>query len=450
MKEKTMVEEFVHLHTHTHYSPLDGCATPKEYFEECAKRNYKAIAITEHGNMASVPDCYWLSRDTGIKYIPGVELYYNDGEAKRKEIVQNLTSNGKKVSDMGDDDKNRYNRHRHLTVLCKNMIGYKNLLNIRHESYLHGFYRKPRTSFDMIKRHHEGLIILSGCMNGPISFEIMEYINKQKTLGKKFCNIYLKNALKIARDFKNLMGDDYYIELQMPGVENDVELFRELLKIAKVLNIKAVLTNDAHYIDEQDYELQRIMMAIDQGTTVDSEKLFISDSKSGYLKTRQQLRETFTSSYMDDNITLDDFELMCDNTIEITNKCTKFEPDLDFKLPVIENADDKLKKLTGMQLIKMGLHKDKRYIHRLKHELDRIIEKEFSSYFLICRDIVKKSTDMGMPVGPRGSAAGSLVCYLIGIHDIDPILMNLSFERFLSSSRGGKLLEAHMDGDVYE
>jgi len=441
------MSDFVHLHSHSVYSPLDGCATPSEYFEECSKRNYVAHALTEHGNMASIPDAYWASQETNVKMIAGCELYYNDYEMKRRK----LEKEGIKVKDIKNDiKKSRMTRQRHLTVLCKSMDGYRNLLNIRKKSY-DFMYFKPRVNIKLLNEYKDNLLVLSGCMNGPISFELMSFI---KTGNEK----YREMAYKTAKMFKNVFADDFYVELQMPGVDKDVELFYELFNLANDLKIKTVVTNDAHYIGESDYNLQRIMMSIDQDLPFSSDGLFISKSSSGYFKTRKDLENTFQNGhtvgdeilppYNVNGITLSDFNKSCDMTLEIADKCDNFSPDMSTKLPIIENEEEKLKKLVALGLKEKNLNKNKEYIDRAKFELSRIIDKEFCSYFLICRDLVQKSTtDLKMPVGPRGSAGGSLVCYLIGIHEIDPIEWNLSFDRFLSSSRGGKMLRVDMESD---
>lgn len=438
------MSDFVHLHSHSIYSPLDGCATPSEYFQECAKRGYVAHALTEHGNMASIPDAYDASQETGVKFIVGSELYYNDYEEKRREIE----ASGTKVKDLEDEVmKARLMKQRHLTVLCKNMNGYKNLLSVRKGSYDY-IYFKPRANLKLLSKNREDLIVLSGCMNGPISFELRNYI----TTGN---NKYWERALRTGELFKKIFKDDFYIELQMPGVEDDVQLFYELTKIADELKLKMVVTNDAHYITEEDYNIQRIMMSIDQDQPFNSPNLFISNSTSGYFKTRSELLYTFEHGHImrdetlpayNQKVTKSDFEQACDNTLEIADKCEGFNPDTSTKLPIIEDAEQKLWKLVAIGLKSKGLENNKIYKDRVRFEMSRIIEKEFCSYFLICLDLVQKSTiDLGMPVGPRGSAAGSLVCYLIGIHMIDPILWDLSFERFLSSSRGGKMLNVSMD-----
>jgi len=438
--------DFVHLHTHTVFSPLDGIASPEEYFKICSERKYEALAITEHGNMASMPDAYEAARKYGIKYIPGCELYFNDNEEIRRNLVKDAA---KKIRQIGDEERGRYFRHRHLTVLCQNMVGYRNLLKIKRLACIEGFYRKPRASVDMIQRHKDGIIVLSGCANGPIGYELQLYWEKKlANHDNRTCGVYMNNAVSMAQKFKEVLGDNFYIELQMPGIKNDVHIFASLINIAKDLKIKCVITNDAHYISADDYQLQLIMTAIDQDTTIDDPDLFISDSSSGYFKTREELRQTFLKSYKSNDVSLDDFEEACDNTLVIARMCETFKPDVRSKLPSIEGADDKLRQLVAEGLAKNGLDKDPRYVDRAEFELKRIIKKNFSSYFLICRDIVRQSTEvLGMPVGPRGSAGGSLVCFLIGIHEVDPIRFDLSFDRFLSSARGGKLLKVTMDND---
>ena len=441
------MSDFVHLHSHSTFSALDGVATPAEYFEECARRGVVAHALTEHGNMASVPDAYWASQDTGVKMIAGCELYYNDYEEARRQ----LEADGQKVKDIKDEIRRfRMTKQRHLTVLCKTMVGYGNLLNIRKLSYDY-FYYKPRANIKMLNRFKEDLIVLSGCMNGPVSYELRAYV---ATEDEK----YWKKAIATANMFRNIFKNDFYIELQMPGVEDDEKLFSALFRLARELNIKTVMTNDAHYITEEDYNLQRIMMSVDQGLPFNSPNLFISESSSGYLKTRQELLHTFEHghtvedrvlpSYNIDGITVSDFQKACDSTLEIAEKCDNFNPDMSTKLPVIEDEEKKLWKLIARGLKDKGLENDQVYVDRVKFEMGRIVDKEFCSYFLICLDLVQKSTiDMQMPVGPRGSAGGSLVCYLMGIHEIDPIKWDLSFDRFLSSSRGGKMLRVNLDKD---
>lgn len=441
-------KEFVHLHTHTIFSALDGCATPEEYISRCAKHNMPAIAMTDHGSLASFPDAYFAAKKHNIKMIPGVEAYYND---KHPQLVK-FQESGYKWADLKKLDEEAWERlrkNRHITILARNQIGYKNLIHITSNAWEIGFYYKPRIWFNKIKERKEGLIILSGCINGPISYEITQYLEKRDEK-------YLRMALNELKRFKNEFGDDFYVEIQMPGpdLEESIPLFKILVTLAKKLRIKFVLTNDSHFMDSSDYETQRMMMAIDQNLTIDSPDIFGANSEHQFLKTRAQLRQTFNEYY--NVISADDFEKACDNTLEIASKCETFTPDLEPKLPSIDNAEEVLTNIIMDKLKEKGLYNStKKYLvdnkmvtHReqVQIELDRIIEKGFAPYFLITMDLVQYARDKFGEVGPgRGSAGGSLVSYLLGIHSIDPLKFGLSFARFMSPSRGGYMLDVNME-----
>lgn len=438
--------EFVHLHNHTLFSILDGIASPDEYFKACAERKYPALAISEHGVLSSIPDNYLAAKEFKVKYIVSVELYYNDFEPKRQMLAQSAVKlNELKVSN--PDLAQRISRNRHLTVLAKDMTGYENLLKINKYAWEFGFYRKPRTWFDILAKHKEGLIILSGCMNGPVSHELRN--------GNYTSSGFVTGAIDYAQKFQQVFGENYYIELQMPGVEGDVNVFKQLATLADNLGIKTVLTGDCHYIERKDYELQKVMMAIDQGTTIDDPELFYSNSNEQYFKTRYELRATFNLNGFAAFVPIGVFEAACDTTLEVADKCQNFKPNLDPKLPSIPNAEEELVKATWRGLRESGLDKDlKRYLvdgvevthkEQVQIELERIIEKGFASYFLITQDLVKCSLDRGWPLGPaRGSAGGSLVCFLLKIHSLNPLLWGLSFDRFLSPARGGYMLNIGM------
>ncbi len=441
-----MPNDFCHLHVHTKFSPLDGVASPEQYMEACAKARWNAIAFTDHGNMACVPDAYFASEELGIKYVAGCEVYLNMMQeawlrAQQKQI---------KMSDLkkkGYSDKllQRIRRNNHITILCKNQIGYRNLLAILRIAWSRGFYYKPRVWPNIISQHKDGLIILSGCLNSIVSYYIVE---KQLALAKK-----------TILDFKKMMGDDFYLEIQMPGdkVENSHSILQHTVELAKETNVKTVITNDVHYIDRKDHELQKILMAIDQNLMVDDPKLFYTNSDEQFLKTRLELFSTLAACRYDQDMSEDDLRKACDTTLEVAEKCQTFTPDRDPKLPAIPNADlllltrikDELKnrKLWDCKDTFVVDGNAVTYKQQALLEYNRIREKGFSSYFLIMTKIVNYSTQkLNLPVGPaRGSAGGSLVCYLLGIHSLDPMIWGLSFSRFLSPSRGGQMLKCTME-----
>lgn len=466
-------KEFAHLHSHSIYSALDGVATIPEYANRCYENNWPGMAITEHGHMGSVPDFYLTFKEYGLKPIFGCELYYNDYERER----QKLEAKGIKVRSMEWRKENpefasRIARNRHLTVLCKNEIGYHNLIKLTTQAYKEGLFGMGRTQynrvwFDKLCEYKEGLIVLSGCLNGPVSHEL-----RYRTLLDKEGNVvYERSAEEARRDavnyvekFKKEFGDDYYIELQMPGIPgneyqpSDEEVFRGLLEIADEFGIKTVLANDSHYLNRKDYELQKLMMAIAQDTTMDSPDLFHVNSDEQFMKSREQLWDTFKSKEYCKGVDDRAFEEMCNNTLEIVDKCEMPDIDVSPKIPTMENADNKLKRIVYNELIRRGLDKDKNkyvidgkevtYAQQAKLESDRFVDKGFSSYFLITRDLVQYGRRQEWPFSPRGSAAGSLVCFLLGITCIDPIRWGLSFDRFLSPSRGGYMLNVKMGDPV--
>lgn len=455
--------EFVHLHNHTVFSQLDGVATPEQYAEQCYIRKCPAMSATEHGHMGSVPDMYLAFKKYNVKYIPGCEIYFNDFEP----IRQQLNSDGIKIKSPEWKIKNielsqRINRNRHLTILAKNRVGYHNLLKLTTQAYSTGHYGPGRIQynriwFDKLCEYREGLVVLSGCLNGPVAFELRnkQVVNKEGNIIREISKEErIKSAVSWIKKFKSVFKDDYYIELQMPGIPDDDQVFRWLIKLADEYKIKLVLANDCHYLNREDFILQKVMMAIEQETTIDSPDLFHVNSDEQYMKTRPELWARFKNNSYSKGIDDRVFEDMCNNSIEIADKCERFDVDTSPKIPSITNDDDILKRITMERLIELNLHKNPKkfivdgkevtYFEQAKIELNRFIEKGFSSYFLITRDLVKFGKERGWPFSPRGSAGGSLVCYLLGIHVLDPMLWELSFDRFLSPSRGGYMLNVKM------
>lgn len=463
--------EFVHLHNHTLYSPLDGIATPEEYMIGCAEANMPAFAITDHGTMASFPDAYFAAKKNKIKFIPGIEAYLCDYQPEFKEFqsTREFVINGEKRSDlkMGDlrnevkEVAERFTRARHLTIHAKNQIGYKNLLKLAKISWDKGYYRRPRMWYDLLRKHKEGLLVLSGCLNGPVCHELRnnnEHVYASKTIRERLNgSSHLdkdgmvkppRMAIEWIEQFREDFGNDFYLEAQMPGEEipNGRKAFNAISALSRRMGIPAVVTNDCHYLQRSDFLSQKIMLATDQGKTIDDPDLFHVNSDEQFFKTRAQLRETFIENQYTKYCSMKEFEQYCDNTLEIAEKCDGFQPDLTPKLPGVDDPDKTLVKKCWDALKQKRLNEKPEYVKRMKVELKRFIEKKFSSYFLITQEIVNYSKSAGYPIGPsRGSAGGSLVCYLLGITELDPIGFNLSFDRFLSPSRGGYMMNVRME-----
>lgn len=490
-------KEFVHLHNHTVYSTLDGVATPDQYAEECKTRGYPAMSATEHGNMASVPDMYLSFKKHGVKYIPGCEIYYNndhiDGMAARDMSLgkKALTANRANQSDDQAvwDKYLRYWRSRHVTVLAKNQTGFENLIKLTTDANRLGTFRSGRPGrlwFDLLCKYKEGLIVLSGCLNGPIAHELRkrESIRVKSQVGSSGKQNYrikeqgklldypvrMQNALVEFKKWKSVFRKDYMIELQMPVIRDrdidshpesrysedmvDLEVFEMLLEIGERSKTPIILTNDCHYLKREDHSLQRLMMAIEQGVDIDSKDLFASDSSEQYMKTRADLWATWKNYPYCRGKSDSLFESMCDNTLMVADCCKPLKMDTSPKIPIYNDADVALRNKTYQALRESGLDKETRrwlvdgrmvtYTDQVEIELERFISKGFSSYFLITSDLVGFGKSRGYPFGPRGSAGGSLVCMLLNIHSLDPLKWQLSFDRFMSPSRGGFMLKVNL------
>ena len=465
--EYTGPSGFAHLHSHSIYSALDGVATIDEYAERCVDRGWPGMAITEHGHMGSLPDFHFKFKEHGLKAIPGCEIYFNDFEPQRQKLVEQ----GIKLKSQAWRAENfelatRINRNRHLTVLCKNETGLHNLLKLTTEAYDDGLFgagsrKMNRIWFDKLCKYREGLIVLSGCLNGPVAHEL-----RYKRLEDKEGNLIVETtrkerfqaAARWVKKFKDAFGEDYYIETQMPGIEDDYEVFTDLVNLADYFGLKVVLANDSHYIQRKDFEIQKIMMATAQGTTVDSPDLFHVNSSEQYFKTRAELWSYFMSNRYSEGVSGSVFEAMCDTTLEIVDKCEYIELDSNPKFPRITDDATKLTEIVMKALRAKGLDKIDRkfvidgrevtYVEQATIELTRFISKGFASYFLITQDLIMYGKSQGWIFGPRGSAGGSLVCYLLGLSSIDPLKWDLSFDRFLAEARGGYRLNASMPKPV--
>ena len=458
--------QFVPLHCHSIYSALDGVATVQQYAEACVQREWPGMALTEHGHMASVPDLYFTFKEHKLKPICACEIYFNDFEPKRQQLVeQGISVRSPKWRAENVELSQRINRNRHLTVLCKNQIGLENLLTLTTEAYNDGLFGAGTTQynriwFEKLCSKKEGLIVLSGCLNGPVCHELRykQVVDKEgNVISERDDETRLKAAVKYVEKFKAAFGEDYYIELQMPGIDGDHVVFQQLVAIANHYKIKTVMTNDSHYLERRDYDIQTVMMAVAQGVTVDSPDLFHVNSSEQFFKTRAELWSYFMNnpySRVGESV----FRDSCDNTLEIVDKCEFIELDSAPKYPRIDDEEQKLVATVIKELHKRNLHKSTRvfnmdgnnvtYVDQMKIELNRFISKGFASYFLITQDLIKYGKSRGWMFGPRGSSGGSLVCFLLGLHSLDPMIWGLSFDRFLAEARGGYRLNMNMPKSV--
>ena len=429
--------KFVPLHIHTEYSLLDGMIRVKDLVKYAAENELPGIAITDHGVMYSAIEFYELAEKYNINPLIGCEFYVHSGDIHVHDAANNPLY--------------------HLILIAKNDKGYKNLIKLVSTAWCEGFYYKPRINFELLKEHHEGLICTSACLGG----EILQHLQKDEK----------DEALNVAKKYKELFGDDYYIELQDHNLDEQKRTNPMLIKLAKELGIKMVITNDSHYLKKEDADAQDTLLCLQTNANKDDEKRFSFPNNEFYIKSKEEMRQAF--SWMDDET----FEECCANTEEVCNKChVEIElhnaplphydvpeeficksDDVDEKIinrlkekhktDKKEDIIDEAKYIQGIEnylehVVFEGLKK--RYgdpipdsiVERAKYELGVINHMGFPAYFMITWDFIHFAKTHDIPVGPgRGSAAGSVVAYALEITDIDPIYHKLLFERFLNPER---------------
>ena len=394
--------QFVPLHLHSEFSLLDGAIKLKDLCEFAKEHNMPAVAITDHGVMYGALDLYLEAKEAGIKPIIGCEFYVHNG-------------------DISEHDPNNNPRY-HLILLAKNNEGYMNLVKLASDAACKGFYMKPRINFELLKEHHEGIICCSACLGG----EVLQNLLKGD----------YEEAKAVAKRYKDLFGDDYYIELQDHGLEDQKRTNPDLIKIAKELGIKMIITNDSHYLRKEDADWHDTLLCMQTQSMKDEENRFHFPNNEFYVKTVSEMRDAF--KWMDSET----FDECIKNTVDIAEQChvtIKWEAPLpDFPVPPNHTTDSYLE-----ELVQQGLKRKygeenitPELKERVQYELSIIEKMGFSAYFLITWDFIHYAKTHDIPVGPgRGSAAGSVVAYALDITDLDPIRHHLLFERFLNPER---------------
>lgn len=391
--------EYTHLHVHTEYSLLDGACRIKPLVKRAKELGMHSLAMTDHGAMYGAVDFYLACKAEGIHPVIGCEVYM--AQRTRFDKVHGL-------------DNERY----HLILLCENQQGYQNLIKIVSAAWTEGFYTKPRIDHDLLKEHHEGLICLSACLAGEIPQALLN-------------NDYEK-AKEIALWYKDLFGpDNYFLEIQDHGLEEQKRTNPLIVKLAREIGVGLVATNDAHYINKEDAEVQKILVCIATKHTIDEDTGMGFQTDEFYLKSGDEMAALFP-----------EVPEAIENTNRIAERCNIDFVFGDTKLPIFEipgNPDhfEYFKNLCYEGMVKRyGENYPQEYMDRLNYELGVIHQMGFVDYFLIVWDYINYAKSVGIPVGPgRGSGAGSIAAYTCGITDIDPMRYSLLFERFLNPER---------------
>lgn len=411
-----VMRDFVHLHLHTQYSLLDGAIKIKDLVSRAQELGYKAVAITDHGNLFGILDFYKSMKSVGIKPLIGMEAYFTTGsrfDRKGKGSEDNITD--------------RYNHH--LILIAKDDKGLKNLMKLSTLSYKEGFYYKPRIDYELLSQYNEGLIAITACLKGVPTY--------YASIGER------EKAQEWVKKFLDLFGEDLYLELQSNSLPEQETANRTLIEIAKRLGVKLIATNDSHYLMPEDRLAHQVLMAIQMKKTlteIQQGNGFKCANEGLHFASPEEVWEKFRGKF-------EGWETALLNTLEVAEKTADSFQLLEggsYLMPHFPTEGvplgDFLKELAikGLrQRISQGLAKDsKEYWDRLEYELDVVSRMGFEGYFLIVQDFINWAKSQGIPVGPgRGSAAGSLLAFALGITDVDPIRHGLLFERFLNPER---------------
>jgi len=401
---------FVHLHVHTEYSMLDGAARVEELVKEVARQEMPAIAITDHGNVFGAFEFNKQARKAGVKPIIGIEAYVAPESRFDKKRV--------KWADGGEDDVSGGGAYTHMTLLAENNVGLSNLFKLSSLASLEGFYYKPRMDRELLAQYSTGIIATTGCPGGEIQTRLR--------MGA------YKEAMSAASELRDIFGrDNFFLEIMDHGIDVEKRVKTDLLKLGKELGLPLLATNDLHYTKNEDSIAHEALLCVQSGSTMADPKRFKFDNDEFYLKSAAQMRELFK-----------DFPESCDNTLLIAERCdvTLREGENllpQFEVPAGESEDSWLTKLSHLGLAqRMNGEVTAAYQERLDYELSVMIKMGFPGYFLVVSDLCAHAREVGIRVGPgRGSAAGSLVSYALGITALDPIKHGLLFERFLNPER---------------
>ena len=399
---------FVHLHCHTDYSLLDGACEIGRLMEVAAEQKMPALAMTDHGNLFGVVEFYSKAKEKGIHPVIGCEVYVSQQSRHVKS------------------DGNRYN---HLILLCQTQEGYRNLIQLVSTGFLDGFYYKPRIDKDLLARHSKGLVALSACLRGDIN---------ESLLASRY-----EDSRRLACEYEDIFGrGNFFLEIQDHDLPQDKIVLPLLARMSQETKIPLVATNDAHYLRHDDARAHEILLCIQTGKTLSDEGRLKFQTPEFYLKTRTEMLQRFA-----------EFEDALDRTFEIAQRCHVSleqvgDPFPRFEVPAPHSTDSyfdyvtregferRRPRLEALRLAGRLRHDPAEYFERLDREIRMIQQMKFSGYFLIVWDFIRFARARGIPVGPgRGSAAGSLVGYALGITDIDPLHYGLLFERFLNPER---------------
>ena len=402
--------EFIHLHNHSHFSLLDGAATIDGLTGAAVKNNMPAVALTDHGVMFGAIEFYKTAKKAGIKPILGCEVYI---------VVRGTRFDRESRPQSAREGRRNYD---HLVLLAKNRTGYKNLVRLVSLGHTEGFYYKPRIDLELLQKYSEGLIALSACPSGVVSVHLV---------GDR-----LTEAKQVAGRFRDIFGDDFYLEIQNHGLEKERPILTQMPNVARETGVRLIATNDVHYIRQDHAVAHNVMLLIPDSTI---------NTTSDYTQLRYQTDQLFFKSAREMCELFKDYPEAVTSTLEVAEKIEHFtiEPEKpympNFRIPEsagVSTLEDYLDRLAREGIQKRYPVLTKEIEERLDHELAVIKSMGYAGYFLLTQDFINAAKEMGVMVGPgRGSAAGSIVSYALGVTNVDPLKYDLLFERFLNPDR---------------
>ena len=409
-------DNFVHLHVHTEYSMLDGASLLDGLFARTSDLGMPAIAMTDHGNLHGAYDFYRKAKQHGVKPIIGIEAYITPG-TMRGERRRVRWGQGD-LAEEGGNDVAGGGAYTHMTMWAENTEGMHNLFRLSSRSSLEGYFYKPRMDKEILAEHSKGLIVSTGCPSGAIQTRLR--------LGQ------WDEAVRTAGELQDVFGrENFYVELMDHGLDIETRVTQDLLRLAETIGARLVATNDLHYVREDDASSQEALLAINSGSTLDDPDRFKFDGTGYYVKSAAEMRRVFA-----------ELPEACDNTLLIAEQCeVSFDTKANYmpRFPVPEGEDETS---WFVKEIERGLHR--RYPNGIPdasrkqadYEVGIICQMGFPGYFLVVADFINWAKEQGIRVGPgRGSAAGSMASYLMGITELDPLKHGLIFERFLNPER---------------
>ncbi len=440
---------FEHLHRHGSYSLLDGYALVDEYAEYSKEVNQKYLCISDHGTMATVPSQIKAAEEHNLIPIYACEMYINPMQMKTEYREESATFR----KSLPEDQQKKFDKSMHLLAIAISDVGYSNLVKLTSWGWIHGFYRKPRINHEVLQKYKEGLIFTSTCGNSEIAYNFFNYGDEA--------------GFEVVKKYHEWFGENFYLELMMLDWKMQKPYNEFLIRAHNKFNIPFIISQDCHFCKKEHSKNQRLTLMINNKRTLadiqkfidsgEGEELFELQDTNLWMKSEEELDQKWESDFQD-SIDYEIYKQAKANTVKICQLAQNVKIDRTLKIPTFPDDKSKLLDLITKGIQERNMPKTKEYLSRIKEEYEVICDKGFASYFLMDRMMVEEAfrvckeiygfEDSSIARGGRGSVGGSLVAYLLDLHDLDPVKHDLYFSRFLSRARGGKQMKWKVPDDL--